>query len=160
VLKGATERDPSLVHREIAVLIYRGPELLWQLRGAAKSVLPSVWDIACAGHVGAGEAPEAAAHRELSEELGFDVDLHAVERRLVRLPSETYIAHAFLGRAPGGPEPVFNRAEVEALAWCDESGYQLWRAERRALSPVACELAEAFWAGRWGVASWASAHVP
>jgi isopentenyldiphosphate isomerase len=150
VRKGATETDPSLVHREIAVLVYRGRELLWQLRSAAKAVLPSTWDIACAGHVGAGEAPEAAAHRELQEELGFDVELRALERRLVRLSSETYIAHVFLGRAPGGLEPMLNPNEVEALAWCDEPGYRRWRAERRALSPVACRLAEAFWAGRWG----------
>ena len=129
VRKDATESDPSLVHREVAILIHRGTELLWQLRSAAKSVMPLTWDCACAGHVGAGDLPEAAAHRELREELGFDVAL---------------VAHE-------GVEPVLGADEVAAVEWCDEAGLARWRAAGRRLSPVACELAEAFWADRWPI---------
>src|SRR5579871_4834387 len=114
-----TDRDPRLVHREIAVLVHRGGELLWQLRSARKAVMPLTWDIACAGHVHAGEAPEAAAHRELREELGFDIALTAVGRRLVRLPYETYIAHVFAGEAPAALEMRGDPAEVAAIEWCD-----------------------------------------
>jgi len=149
--KRETETDPRLVHREIAILIHRGGELLWQLRSAAKRVMPSTWDLACAGHVGAGEVPAAAAQRELREELGFDVALVALERRLVRQPSETYFAYVFAGAAPEGVEPVIDPDEVAAVEWCDEAGYGRWRAAGRALSPVACELAEAFWAERWPI---------
>jgi 8-oxo-dGTP pyrophosphatase MutT (NUDIX family) len=151
VRKDATESDPSLVHREVAILIHRGTELLWQLRSAAKSVMPLTWDFACAGHVGAGDLPEAAAHRELREELGFDVALVALERRLVRQPAETYFAYVFAGAAPEGVEPVIGADEVAAVEWCDEAGYGRWRAAGRPLSPVACELAEAFWADRWPI---------
>ena len=151
VRKGATESDPSLLHREVAILIHRDGELLWQLRSAAKTVMPLTWDLACAGHVGAGDQPDAAAHRELLEELGFDVELVALERRLVRSPSETYFAYVFAGAAPDGLEPVLDRDEVAAIEWCDERGYSRWRASGRPLSPVACELAEAFWAERWTV---------
>jgi isopentenyl-diphosphate Delta-isomerase len=151
VRKGATEGDPSLLHREIAVLIHRGDALLWQLRSAAKTVMPLTWDVACAGHVGAGDQPEAAAHRELREELGFDVELVALERRLVRAPGETYFAYVFAGAAPHGLEPLINRDEVDSLEWCDEAGYRRWRADGRQLSEVACELAEAFWAERWTI---------
>jgi isopentenyldiphosphate isomerase len=151
VRKGATERDPRLLHREIAVLIHRGDELLWQLRSAAKTVMPLTWDVACAGHVGAGDQPDAAAHRELREELGFDVELVALERRLVRSPSETYFAYVFAGAAPQGLEPLINHDEVDSLEWCDEAGYRRWRADGRLLSEVACELAEAFWAERWTI---------
>jgi len=151
VRKDATQSDPHLWHREVAILIHRGGELLWQLRSAAKNVMPLTWDCACAGHVGAGDAPEAAAHRELREELGFDVALVALERRLVRQPSETYFAYVFAGAAPDGLEPRIDRAEVAAVEWCDEAGYRRWRAAGRLLSPVACELAEAFWAQRWPI---------
>ena len=53
VRKGDTERDPSLIHREIAILIHRGGgrELLWQLRSAAKTVMP------CAGCAGSLHVP-------------------------------------------------------------------------------------------------------
>jgi isopentenyldiphosphate isomerase len=149
VLKAATESDPSLLHREVAILIHRDGELLWQLRSEAKTVMPLTWDLACAGHVGAGDQPDAAAHRELLEELGFDVELVLLERRLVRAPSETYFAYVFAGKAPDGLEPVLDRDEVAAIDWCDERAYRRWRASGRPLSPVACELAEAFWAERW-----------
>jgi isopentenyldiphosphate isomerase len=151
VRKAATERDPSLLHREIAILIHRGGELLWQLRSSAKTVMALTWDISCAGHVGAGDRPERAAHRELREELGFDVELVLLERRLVRATSETYFASVFAGAAGEGIEPVIDRDEVAAVEWCDEVGYRSWRANGRILSPLACELAEAFWAGRWSL---------
>jgi isopentenyldiphosphate isomerase len=45
-------------------------KLLLQKRALTKDVYPGYWDISCAGHVDAGESPETAALRELSEELG------------------------------------------------------------------------------------------
>ena len=151
VRKDATESNPNLLHREVAILIHRGDELLWQLRSAAKSVMPLTWDCACAGHVGAGDVPEAAAHRELREELGLDVALVALERRLVRQPSETYFAYVFAGAAPDDLEAVLDPAEVAAVEWCDEPGYRRWCTAGRPLSPVACDLAEAFRAQRWPI---------
>ena len=145
VRKGETDTDPSLIHREVAVLVHRDGELLWQLRSARKAVMALTWDVACAGHVRAGEHPRAAAHRELREELGFDVELADVERRLVRAPNETYFAYVFAGAAPAGLEPVPDADEVRAIEWCDAQGYRRWVAEGRRLSPVARALAEAFW---------------
>jgi isopentenyldiphosphate isomerase len=149
VLKGETERDPALIHREVGILIHRGRELLWQLRSAAKTVEPLTWDIACAGHVGAGDQPAAAARRELREELGVEVELTALERRLVRQPFETYFAYVFAGALAADVALTLQRDEVAAVAWCDEGGYRRWRAQGRRLSRVGCELSEAFWAGRW-----------
>ena len=151
VSKRATESDPRLRHREIAILIHRGGELLWQLRSAAKTVMPSTWDFACAGHVGAGEIPQAAAHRELREELGFDVALVPLARELVRAASETYFAYVFAGAAPVGLEPVIDADEVAALDWCDEAGYRKWLDDGRKIAPVAREFSEAYWAGRWSI---------
>ncbi len=145
VRKVDTDSDPSLIHREVAVLVHRDGELLWQLRSPRKAVMALTWDIACAGHVAAGEEPLAAAHRELREELGFDLELAVLERRLVRAPQETYFAHVFAGAAPSGLEPVLDADEVEAIEWCDAQAYRRWVAEGRRLSPVGRALAEAFW---------------
>ena len=147
VRKGDTERDPSLIHREVAILIHRdgGRELLWQLRSAAKSVMPLTWDFACAGHVEAGDRPLAAAHRELLEELGFDTELELLERRLVRQPWESYFVSVFAGAMPEGVKPRLDPDEVAAVAWCDAAGLRRWASEGRPLSGVAREMAEAFW---------------
>jgi isopentenyl-diphosphate delta-isomerase len=145
VRKLDTDTDPSLIHREIAVLVHRDGELLWQLRSAAKTVLPLTWDVACAGHVHAGEDPLAAAHRELHEELGVALALEPAGRRLVRAASETYFAYIYTAAAPGElalhPDP----AEVAALDWCDAGGCARWLAEGRAVAPAARALAEWFW---------------
>jgi len=149
VLKLETERDPALIHRAVAILIHRGDELLWQLRSAAKTVMPLTWDIACAGHVDAGEEPKAAAVRELREELGLELDLRALERRLIRQPSETYFAYVYCASLGAGVPLHLDGDEVAAVEWCDEPRYRRWHGEGRRLSGVACELSEAFWAGRW-----------
>lgn len=149
VLKGETERDPTLIHREVAILIHRGDELLWQLRSAAKTVMPSTWDIACAGHVGAGDGPDAAAARELREELGLELELRALERRLVRQPAETYFAYVYCASLGAGVPLRLDGDEVAAVEWCDEAGYRRWHEEGRRVSRVACDLSEGFWAGRW-----------
>jgi len=149
--KQTTQRDPTLIHREIAILIHDGERLLWQLRSAAKTVMPLTWDLACAGHVGAGDQPLAAAHRELHEELGLATQLRELERRLVRLPNETYFAYVYAGAFPAGASPRLDPDEVAEVQWCDEAGYRRWRAQGRRLNPLACELSEAFWADRWAI---------
>ena len=72
VLKAATERDPGLVHREVAILIHRDDELLWQLRSDAKTVMPGTWDIACAGQV-------------VGEYVGADGNLHGFLQKFLSL---------------------------------------------------------------------------
>jgi isopentenyldiphosphate isomerase len=151
VEKPATDVDPSLVHREIVVLIHRGDMLLWQLRSAAKTVMPLIWDVSVAGHVGAGEAPDAAARRELREELGISLELVALERRLVRLATETCFSYVYAAAAGPAFAPVPDPGEVAALEWCDAAGFARWRAQGRPISPVGIALGEAFWGGVWEV---------
>jgi isopentenyldiphosphate isomerase len=151
VRHGAADGDPGLIHREVAIVIHRGDELLWQLRSAAKRVLPLTWDFACAGHVGAGDEPASAAHRELLEELGFDTELRVLERRLVREPNETHFAYLFAGSVPEGVEPRPDPDEVAAIEWWDEPAFRRRVAEGEAISATARDVAEAFWAGRWAL---------
>lgn len=48
-------------------------ELLLQKRGPDKETHPGMWDISCAGHVGAGETTGKTAVRECREELGLAI---------------------------------------------------------------------------------------
>lgn len=71
----------NLRHRAVHLLVFnRAGELFLQKRSRHKDRHPGVWDSSAAGHVDAGEEYEEAAHRELREELGIDVDLVPVAK--------------------------------------------------------------------------------
>jgi isopentenyl-diphosphate delta-isomerase type 1 len=64
--------NPKLLHRVVHVLVFDSLGRLYlQKRADDKDVQPGKWDTSVGGHVDAGEEREAAALRELSEELGI-----------------------------------------------------------------------------------------
>ena len=63
-------------HRAFSVFIVDGRgRWLLQRRAAGKYHFPGLWTNACCSHPRPGEDTEAAAHRRLREELGFDCPL-------------------------------------------------------------------------------------
>ena len=64
-------RRDNLIHRACYILVFnsRG-DLFVHLRTATKDVYPGFYDLAAGGVVLAGESYDAAARRELAEELG------------------------------------------------------------------------------------------
>ncbi len=65
-------REQRLIHRAAYILVFnRTGELLIQKRTLSKDIYPGYWDVAAGGVVLAGESYEAAAERELAEELGI-----------------------------------------------------------------------------------------
>ncbi len=63
--------NPKLLHQAVHVFVVNAAgELFLQKRSLRKDTQPGKWDTSVGGHVDAGEAPLAAARRELREELG------------------------------------------------------------------------------------------
>ena len=65
--------DPTLIHRTAHVVVIH-PEtgfVLLQKRSMTKDIQPGKWDTAVGGHLRPGEDYEAAARREMNEELGL-----------------------------------------------------------------------------------------
>ena len=68
----------NLWHRAIHILVFNAKgELFLQKRSAWKDKHPGKWDSSAAGHLNSGEGYEAAARRELSEELGLPTGIAA-----------------------------------------------------------------------------------
>lgn len=67
-------RTERLRHRCVYLLVVHDGHLLVHRRAADKDIWPGRWDVAAGGVVGAGEAWDAAARRELAEELGIDAE--------------------------------------------------------------------------------------
>lgn len=65
--------NPELLHKSVHVVVFdsSGSRILLQKRALTKDIQPGKWDTAVGGHVAAGESVEAAACRELAEELGI-----------------------------------------------------------------------------------------
>ena len=74
----------GLLHRAVAVLVVRSNgELLLQQRSRSDRWQPGLWTLSSTGHVKAGEAYDAAAARELSEELGISANVVRLRKRLL-----------------------------------------------------------------------------
>lgn len=70
------------LHRAVHVLVFNhSGQVFLQKRSMTKDMSPGLWDSSCSGHLDAGEDYDAAAWRELQEEIGLKL-ARPPERRL------------------------------------------------------------------------------
>jgi len=102
------------MHRSVHVFLVDDDERIFlQKRGWTKQQDPGRWDSSASGHVDSGESYDAAAGRELEEELGIRVPLEPLFKAAAC--PETGYEHSMLyrGRLPGGqPVPRINPHEI------------------------------------------------
>jgi 16S rRNA (adenine1518-N6/adenine1519-N6)-dimethyltransferase len=102
----------NLRHRAVHILIFSHlGELFLQKRSRWKDRHPCLWDSSAAGHVDAGEEYDAAAHRELQEELGVSAEL----TRVVKLPASEKTGQEFIWLYQARHDGPFElaRSEIE-----------------------------------------------
>ncbi len=123
--RGECHGHPELVHAVARVHVRDAQgRLLMQRRAASKDIAPGKWDTSVGGHLLPGEEAEAAARREMREELGVDPgELVFLHRFLMRSPIETewVTSYATTHAGPFRPDPgeidevrFWTRAEIEA----------------------------------------------
>ena len=78
VVTRAEMRARTLRHRCVYLLVVHDGRLLVHRRADHKDIWPGRWDVAAGGVVGAGEAWDVAARRELAEELGVEAEVEPV----------------------------------------------------------------------------------
>jgi isopentenyl-diphosphate Delta-isomerase len=116
----------GLFHPTVHIWLYnKTGEVLLQRRSETKDTYPGLWDVSVAGHVGAGEAIEMAAQREMEEEIGFLAPLSALQRIGVFKSVQKHHAqlvdceyhHTFLCELTVAPERLSKQeSEVDAVA--------------------------------------------
>ena len=109
------------LHRSFSIFIFnsRG-QLLLQQRAQAKYHSGGTWSNTCCSHPRVGEQLEAATHRRLREEMGFDCALHEAFTFIYKIQldngfTEHEYDHVFIGHFDGEPAP--NPAEVGDWQW-------------------------------------------
>jgi len=125
--------EAGLLHRAFSIFVFnRAGELLLQRRAASKYHSGGRWSNACCGHPRPREPLEAAAHRRLREEMGFDCELSRVSvlRYSVRLDHdlvENEIDHVLVGAWQGDPSP--DPLEADGWRWVERGALQQRMAE-------------------------------
>lgn len=109
-------RSPWLTHRAAHVIVTdaRG-RIYLQKRSMTKDIQPGKWDTSVGGHVDAGEDHEAAARREMLEELGLAGELRFLYRYPWRTACETELVETFLHVAR--EEPRWRPEEIDEGRW-------------------------------------------
>ena len=105
-------------------------DLLLQKRSSLKDQHPGVWDSSVSGHLDSGESYEAAAIRELSEEMGISAEFAPEEILKFSARAETGWEHIRLYRVRYDGSLRFPSAEIETVMWFPLSELEQW-IERR-----------------------------
>jgi isopentenyl-diphosphate Delta-isomerase len=111
----------GLLHRAFSILVYNSSgELLIHQRAFEKYHSPGLWTNTCCGHPNQGESMDAAVHRRLQEEMGFDCELayNFTFRYRAEFDNgliENEIDHVYVGTF--NSEFTVNPAEVAAYKW-------------------------------------------
>jgi len=125
----------GLRHRATHVVVEDGRgRVFLQKRSMAKDTAPGRWDSACSGHVDSGEGYEAAAVRELREEIGVVVSGPGeLEELFTFKPCEENgweFLRVFRLRARGPFVFSLNAAEIERGEWWERAALSRALAER------------------------------
>ncbi|MCC6547105.1 NUDIX domain-containing protein [Candidatus Sumerlaeota bacterium] len=108
----------KLRHRAVHVVVRnRAGQVLLQLRSHRKDSHPGWWDISVGGHVDVDEDYDAAAVRELREELGIVAPMTCVARRGAGPESGWEFVRIYECTHDG--EVPFHRGEIDAVRWVD-----------------------------------------
>jgi isopentenyl-diphosphate Delta-isomerase len=111
----------GLLHRAFSILVYNSAgELLIHQRAFEKYHSPGLWTNTCCGHPNEGESMEAAVHRRLQEEMGFDTELtysftFRYQAEFDNGLIENEIDHVYVGTFDG--HFIVNPEEVAAFKW-------------------------------------------
>lgn len=124
VVSRAEMRAGRLLHRCVFVaVVHPDGRLLVHRRSEHKDVWPGWFDIAVGGVVASGEDYDAAARREVAEEVGLDDAVPvAIDDRVARLYRDDMVA--LLGRCYRVVHPgpfTFADGEVVEARWVDRA---------------------------------------
>ncbi len=139
-------RAHVLWHRAVFVAVQSEVgQILVHRRAETKDVWPGCWDVAVGGVLSPGEEWEAAAVRELSEELGITgVKVELLGTGVYADPNVKLVAAAFVCRTEG--PFVFADGEITEAHWVTREELPVWLSAKQFLpDSVALVLPRLTW---------------
>lgn len=115
----------KLQHRAVHVFLFRSDGwLLIHKRSDTKEEFPSVWTSSCSGHVSAGEDYEAAAVRELFEELGVKSGVEPLQKFAACVDTSHEFSVLYQGCCDAEIKP--DADEIAAVQWMSVDAIRFW----------------------------------
>lgn len=128
----AVAHSEKLLHRAVHLFIFnKKKEIFLQKRSRLKDKYPLAWDSSAAGHLNPSETYEAAAIRELDEELGIKLATNDIQNFSKLSPSENTgweFITLFLARYDGALQ--YPCSEVKTGMWIDIDELDRWLTKR------------------------------
>jgi isopentenyldiphosphate isomerase len=121
----------GLRHRATHVLVFNSAgSVFLQIRSMTKDTHPGVWDSSASGHVDCGEDYDACAMRELSEEIGLQVN--DCPKRVVKIDAcgQTGQEFVWVYRCESEGPFTLHPEEVERGDWFTPDHVTKWVNER------------------------------
>jgi isopentenyl-diphosphate delta-isomerase type 1 len=107
-------------HRAVHVFVFNhAGQVFLQKRSMTKDMSPGLWDSSCSGHVDAGEDYDAAAWRELDEELGLKLAKPPVRWMRVEACEDTASEFVWVYRLESEGPFVLHPEEIERGEWVE-----------------------------------------
>jgi isopentenyl-diphosphate Delta-isomerase len=121
----------GLWHRAVHILVFnaRG-EVFLQKRSMLKDIAKGKWDSSTSGHVDSGEHYDAAAVRELGEEIGLFVTQTPARLFKIDACKETGWEFCWIYRCASEGPFVLHPQEIETGAWFTTDAVTQWVAEK------------------------------
>jgi len=121
----------GLKHRAAHVLVFnsRG-EVFLQKRSMKKDRQPGLWDSSAAGHLDSGEDYDAAAARELNEEIGLKATQPLPRLFKINACEETDQEFVWVYRCHNDGPFELNPDEIDSGGWFAPEKVTRWMAER------------------------------
>jgi isopentenyldiphosphate isomerase len=121
----------GLQHRAVHVLVFnaRG-EIFLQKRSLAKDCFPGAWDSSASGHLDQGEEYDAAAVRELREEIGLAIAQPLQRLFKIAACPGTGQEHVWVYRCEAEGPFTLHPEEIERGDWFTVEQVDRWIAER------------------------------
>ena len=121
VVGRATRREVHArgwLHRAVHVLVFDAAgRVFLQKRSMKKDLCAGLWDSSCSGHLDAGEDYDAAAVRELAEEIGINVSQPPKRWWRIDACAETAQEFCWVYRLRHDGPLVLNPEEIERGEW-------------------------------------------
>ncbi len=116
--------EKGLLHRAFSILVLNSKnEILLQQRAKSKYHCGGLWTNTCCSHPRNGELLDAATHRRLKEEMGFDCELKKTANFIYKVKfanglTEHEHLHVFTGLFDGKCSP--NPEEADDCKWISQ----------------------------------------